>query len=123
MKDKRIITRSKKGEVWQPIQGYENYFISNHGRVYSILKKKLLKQELVRGYYYRVKITTSHKYVHFRVHRLVASAFIPNPDNKPIVHHKDGNAKNNKADNLQWVTRQEHNRIHNEMRKTKGDNK
>lgn len=48
----------------------------------------------------------------FLVHRLVADAYIPNPENKPIVHHINGNPKDNRASNLLWVTAQEHKEIH-----------
>jgi hypothetical protein len=51
-----------------------------------------------------------------RIHRLVAEAFIKNPNGKPIVHHRDLNRKNNRVSNLQWVTEAEHTALHNKIR-------
>lgn len=83
-----------------------NYYISNFGRVYNSKSKKTTLSPEGKGKYARVRIN-SKKY---RVHRLVASIFIPNPDNKPFVDHIDGDRYNNRADNLRWVTSLENNR-------------
>lgn len=55
--------------------------------------------------------------MYFYVHRLVAMAFCPNPYNKKIVHHIDGDKHNNVASNLKWVTRREHEAIHRRMKR------
>ena len=92
-------------EIWKDIEGYEGlYQISNLGNVKSLnyMKTKaeqLLKLDDDRGY---KKITLKGK--KFKVHRLVAKAFIPNPNDYPCVNHKDENHGNNCVDNLEWCT-------------------
>lgn len=100
------------GEVWK---SYGNYFVSNYGRVYSCRYKRVMHQEL-KGNYYRINFVKKDKTKHIKTHRLTAMLFVPNPDNKPIVHHIDGNSLNNNADNLMWVTVEEHWEIHRKMR-------
>lgn len=77
------------------------YFISNRGKVYSFCGNDflILTPELSTGYE-RVKINGKNKLIH----RLVAEAFIPNPENKAEVHHKDKNPRNNSVNNLVWLT-------------------
>lgn len=82
-----------------------NYYISNFGRVYNIRSKKITLSPEGKGKYARVKINCKK----YRVHRLVAQLFIPNPDNKPYVDHIDGDRYNNRVDNLRWVTSLENN--------------
>lgn len=105
------------------IKGYENlkdgYFIDKNGIVYSYCdlhgglkdKPKILKQYEKTGGYLNVALVEKNnkKVKYIRVHRLVAMAFISNPDNKPYVNHIDENRSNNRADNLEWVTPQENN--------------
>lgn len=108
-----------QGEEWKEIDNSGgNYFISNMGRIksYKGYNAKLLSQATADNGYKRVNAdffgtgTTAN----FTVHRLVAEYFVEKP-NKPmcnIVHHKDFNSLNNKATNLQWVTKEEHKEIH-----------
>lgn len=100
-------------EIWEKIPGYNGlYLISNKGKVKSLHRKNpiLLKQSIDTGYS-RVTLTINYKTEIFRVHRIVASVFIPNPENKPQVNHIDGNKLNNDIKNLEWCTNAE-NQIH-----------
>ena len=87
------------------IDGGENkYFISTYGNVVSLCRNNpiLLTPFECNGYFH-IEIAGKQ----YKIHRLVAQAFIPNPDNKPVVHHKDHNKKNNYISNLEWATSQE----------------
>ena len=103
-------------EKWKPLKGHENYLISSFGRcvskervilmkngmIYHRKRQLLLPHDNGNGYLAYL-IDGKHRYIH----RLVAQAFIPNPDNKEQVDHIDGNKSNNHLDNLRWTTRSE----------------
>lgn len=91
-------------EVWKPIKGYESYAVSSWGRVKNTETGDFIAQEKNPKGYMRVSIGSVGFRHHLKVHRLVAEAFIPNPDGKPQVNHKDGNNRNNSFTNLEWVT-------------------
>ena len=88
-------------EIWKQINDFDNYEVSNFGNVRRKTKKgyHLLKPSVNNNGYYQVSLSKDGKAKPFRVHRLVAVAFIPNPDNLPIINHKDENKLNNNADN------------------------
>ena len=102
-------------EIWKDIKGYEGlYKISNLGRIKSLPRNGTIKNERIIKYSldkygYPQVILHNKKYKCFRVHRLVAKTFIPNPENKLTVNHIDGNKLNNCVDNLEWNTVEENN--------------
>lgn len=87
---------------WKEIANYKTYFVSKCGKVKR--NGKLLKELVSNGY---LKVTLSHKCAkkQFRIHRLVATAFLPEPlAGQSQVNHKDGNKQNNHVDNLEWCS-------------------
>lgn len=105
-------------EIWKDIEGFEGlYQISNLGRVKSLerqimrsngyplnLKERILKTNISKAGREGVQLSKNSQWYHCWIHRLVAKAFIPNPDNLPQVNHKDENPLNNCIDNLEWCT-------------------
>lgn len=89
---------------WLDIQGFPGYKVSMYGEVYSDYKKELLSTHTNEKGYYYVGLWKSGKTYCKRLNRLVANAFIPNPENYPEVNHLDGDKSNNRADNLVWST-------------------
>ena len=95
-------------EKFKDVQGYEGlYQVSTWGRVYNVLANKMVHTEVTKKGYLRVDLFKNGTRKHHKVHRLVAKAFIPNPNNKPQVNHIDGNKQNNSITNLEWVTNRE----------------
>ncbi len=80
--------------------------VTEDGRVFTVKSRRFLTLH-TNGAYYRVTIYFPDGLKNFYVHRLVASKYIPNPDNLPCVNHKDGNKLNNHKDNLEWCTHRE----------------
>jgi hypothetical protein len=93
----------------RPIKGCPGYAITDDGRVWSVKTNKYLKQKIDKYGYPCVSMSVNNKNKTRTVHRLVAEAFIPNPDDKPTVNHKDENKLNNCVDNLEWMTVAENN--------------
>ena len=123
-------------ETWKPVNGYEDsYEVSNLGVVrtlerkashrygFRIVKAKTLSAGLTRkkNGYLVVNLSVHNKPKSYTVHRLVAVAFIPNPNNLPHINHIDGNPLNNRADNLEWVSVRENNchRVRSQKRSSK----
>lgn len=95
-------------ESWKPISGFEQFYaVSNTGRVQNINTGRDLKPFVNDNGYGSVKLFNGKSKREAKVHRLVAEAFIPNPENKPQVNHIDRNKLNNNVSNLEWVTNKE----------------
>ena len=89
------------------IQGYDNYLIYPDGRVYSKKNDKFLKHHIGTTGYYYVSLCKDGKAKKYKIHRLVAIHYIPNPDNKPQVDHINRDRQDNRVQNLRWVTNKE----------------
>lgn len=89
-------------EQWRKIAGYENYSVSNYGRVRNDNTNKVFEGKKQNTGYIDIVLCHNGVRKHFLVHRLVATAFVPNPNNYPIVNHKDENKTNNNIGNLEW---------------------
>lgn len=112
-------------EIWKDIAGFEGHYqISNLGRVKSLSRKiqnhskhrvskefilKITVDDRTDCNYHLISLCKNAQYTQTSVHRLVATAFIPNPDNKPCVNHKNGDGTDNSIENLEWCTYSENN--------------
>lgn len=97
-------------EIWRPVIGYEDkYEVSNLDRVRSIKQNKIMKPQPTKDGYLRIRVSKDGIYTSKMIHRLVAEAFIPLPNNQYDyeVDHKDDDVSNNIVDNLQWLTHDE----------------
>ena len=92
-------------EQWKEIEGTNGrLLVSDAGRIKSLLRDgRILKATADTKGYQRLRVTLDRKKLCFKVHRLVANAFIPNPENYPQVNHINGNKRDNRAVNLEWV--------------------
>lgn len=125
---------STNEEMWEDIEGYEGtYQVSNQGRVRSLdrhiiyntgvkrfHKGKILTPEIDRYGYERVDLRESGKHNKQFVHRIVAKAFIPNPEEHPVINHKNEQPTDNRVSNLEWCT-VEYNHGYGNARKKNGD--
>ena len=116
-KPKREAVEEITNSTWKPIKGYEGlYEVSDKGQVRSLdrinhrgtkYKGRILRNRNTPNGYYAVMLSKNGIEKIYTVHRLVATTFIPNPENKEEINHKDGNKKKNILENLEWVTRSE----------------
>lgn len=91
-------------EEFRDLQGFDNYQISNLGRIYSKKKRTCLKvKKLGNSGYYQVRLSKDGKYVYKNLHRILAETFIPNPNNYRTVNHINGNKLDNRISNLEWA--------------------
>ena len=98
-------------ETFVKIEGFDNYEVSNLGKVRNIKSGRILKPSLNKNGYLRLWLCKNNKRKHLYLHRIIATAFIDNPDEKPCVNHIDENKLNNDLSNLEWCTVRE-NLIH-----------
>lgn len=95
-------------ETWKEIEGFSNYYVSNHGRIKNTFK--IMKQKVSKTGYSYAMLYKNKSRIDKPVHRLVANAFLDNAENKPTVNHIDGNKLNNNISNLEWATYSENNK-------------
>lgn len=96
-------------EIWKKIEGYLNYSVSSKGNVRNIKFGKTLKLQLDANGYYIVRLSKNGKMKTFKIHRLVAKAFIDNPENKKCVDHINNSKIDNNVKNLRFATYKENN--------------
>ena len=94
-------------ELFKPIDGYNNYIVSNFGNIKNSKSNRILKFKNHPKGYKMINLYKNGKFKSFLIHRLVGMAFLENPDNKPMIDHIDENKINNNVKNLRWATNQE----------------
>lgn len=97
---------------WKKIEGYENYSVSDTGLVKNTRTGRLLKPHISKDGYYTVGLFKHCKGKTYKIHRLIALAFIPNPDNLYAVDHINANKLDNRIENLRWLSLADNNRAY-----------
>lgn len=125
-RDERLVAETRDEEEWSVIANFSMYEVSTHGRVRNITSKRIMSSTKDENGQYKVSLVNNDNKKSFSfVHRLVAIAFIPNPEKKPNVHHIDKDNANNKVENLCWTTngekRENQNSVENHIIKTTND--
>lgn len=92
---------------WKTVIEYDHYEVNQFGEIRHKKRQHILKPRKNKGGYLYVNFNINGHRSNFAVHRIVANAFIPNPNHKPEVNHKDGNKENNCVNNLEWVNSSE----------------
>ena len=108
---------------WREVKEYSNYKVNQLGEIRHKKRQKILKPRDNNGGYQYVNFKINGKNTNFAVHRIVANAFIPNPNGYTEVNHKDYNKKNNCVDNLEWVSssqNKQHSYLKQENKKSRG---
>lgn len=102
----------------KPIKDFEGlYEVDDLGNVYSVRRNKIMSPVIINSGYYTVKLSKNKILTRYLIHRLVAQAFLDNPDNLPCVNHKDEDKTNNSVDNLEWCTYQYNNSYNDKGRR------
>ena len=91
-------------EEFKPVNGFDNYLVSNFGNIKNSKTNRILKQSNHTQGYKQINLSKNGKLKKFKVHRLVGIAFLENPGEKPMIDHIDKNKENNNVKNLRWAT-------------------